>query len=72
MIIKSVKLTLLFTIIVLLCSGCARKILLKDDSSFPDLTIQVRENYNYNPMNYYDEIETENGYDVVVHLVKEK
>lgn len=34
--------------------------------------VALRDNHNFNIQHLYDEVETENGYDIIVHIVKNK
>jgi len=68
--------------LTLLFCGCT--IGATDEDKFPQLRvcrsewradniyIPLRDNHNFNIQHLYEEVETENGYDIVIHIVKNK
>jgi len=68
--------------LTLLFCGCT--IGATDEDKFPQLRvcrsewradniyIPLRDNHNFNIQHLYEEVETEDGYDIIVHIVKNK
>ena len=75
------KLILILFLICLVCSGCSNAAKMHDtyphitleSSAFyaDDVYISVPQGYTFNPKNYYDEVETEQGHDIIIHLIGE-
>ena len=75
---KKLLLVILMCALTLLFCGCAT-----NENSFPQLQIcrsnvrrdtiyiPLRDSHNFNIHHLYDEVETEDGYDIVVHVRKE-
>lgn len=77
------KLIIIITLflICLICGGCGSNstkmrdtyphITLESSAYYADdIYIPVSQEYTFNPQNYYNEIETEEGYDIIIHLKK--
>lgn len=76
------KLIITLFLICLLCSGCSSSNSTKMRSTYPHVTLEssvyyaddiyipVPQGYIFNPQNYYNEIKTEEGYDIIIHLKK--
>jgi len=75
---KRIICIILLIILSFILCGCS------DANKFPQLKIcrstwradtihvALRDGHNFNIHHLYDEVETENGYDIVVHIVKNK
>lgn len=78
------KLIIIITLflICLICGGCSISNSTKMRDTYPHITLEssvyyaddvyipVSQEYTFNPQNYYNEIETEEGYDIIIHLKK--
>ena len=74
------KLIIILFLICLICAGCSNSTKIRDtyphitleSSAFysDDVYIPVSQGYIFNPQNYYNEIKTEEGYDIIIHLKK--
>lgn len=74
------KLIIILFLICLICVGCSNSTKMRDtyphvtleSSGFysDDIYIPVPQGYIFNPQNYYNEIKTEKGYDIIIHLKK--
>lgn len=74
---KKLLLIILMCALTLLFCGCAT-----NENKFPQLRliptgitadnlyIPLRDDHNFNIQHLYNEVETENGYDIVVHIVR--
>ena len=74
------KLICVILLMVLICvlAGCAI-----NEESFPRLEVDrsniradtiyiaLRDGYNFSIKHLYDEVDTENGYDIIVHIVED-
>ena len=75
------KLIIILFLICLICGGCSNAAKMHD--TYPHITLEssafyadnvyipVPQGYTFNPKNYYDEVETEEGYDIIIHLIGE-
>ena len=76
---KKLLLIILMCALTLLFCGCAT-----NEDKFPQLRvcrtgwradniyIPLRDSHSFNIQHLYEEVETENGYDIVIHIVKNK
>lgn len=78
------KLIIIITLflICLICGGCGISNSTKMRDTYPHITLEssayyaddvyipVSQEYTFNPQNYYNEIKTEEGYDIIIHLKK--
>lgn len=77
---KRIICIILFIILSFILCGCGGI----DEDKFPQLEIcrsewradsihiALRDDHNFNIQHLYDEVETENGYDIIIHIVKNK
>lgn len=77
------KLIIILFLICLICGGCSSSNSTKMRETYPHVTLEssnfysddvyipVPQGYTFNLQNYYDEIKTEEGYDIIIHLKKE-
>lgn len=68
-------------LICLLLQGCGRSQTSKIRGTYPHITLEISayydddvyipvpQGYTFNSKNYYDEVETEQGYDIIIHLI---
>ena len=75
---KKLLLIILMCALTLLFCGCAT-----NEDNFPQLRvcrsnwhadniyISLRDSHNFNIQHLYDEVETENGYDIIVHVMRD-
>lgn len=76
------KLIIILFLICLICGGCSSSNSTKMRETYPHITLEssafysddvyipVPQGYTFNVKNYYDEIKTEEGYDIIIHLKK--
>ena len=76
---KKLLLIILMCALTLLFCGCAVNCAV-NEGTFPQLRIcrsnwhadhiyiPLRDNHNFNIQHLYDEVETENGYDIIIHI----
>ena len=76
------KLIIILFLICLICGGCSSSNSTKMRETYPHVTLEssnfysddvyipVPQGYTFNLQNYYDEIKTEEGYDIIIHLKK--
>ena len=76
------KLIIILFLICLICGGCSSSNSTKMRETYPHVTLEssnfysddvyipVPQGYTFNLQNYYNEIKTEEGYDIIIHLKK--
>ena len=76
---KKLLLIILMCALTLLFCGCATNVdnfpqlrVCRSDWRADTIYIALRDGHNFDIHHLYDEVETENGYDIVVHIVKNK
>lgn len=74
---KFLCIILLITILFSLCS-CAinedripRLEIIRSNMRADTIYIALRDNHNFSINHLYDEVDTENGYDIIVHIVED-
>ena len=70
---------IILILICLLLQGCSQADKMRE--TYPHITLEISayyaddvyipipQGYTFNSKNYYDEVETEDGYDIIIHLI---
>lgn len=46
--------------------------LVRTINNIDNIYIALRDNHNFNIQHLYEEVETEDGYDIIIHIIKDK
>ena len=75
---KKILCIVLFIVALFSLCGCAinedripRLEIVRSDIRMDTIYIALRDNYNFSINHLYDEVDTENGYDIIVHIVED-